>query len=497
MNEIAIAKRHLLQLLAVLGLGVLGSYGFDTLAEFRPWRDQWPLATLWQPAEQLYAFAGVGNTEQVTAPSGDLAEDLGRTVAENLVAPEVPTGPALVIDEHEYAGIEVLIEDPTGEGMRPFYEALLNTATEQAEGTTGNRITRVAHYGDSSIATDLITYTMRRNLQQRFGDAGHGFVLPADAYLAYRHRDIDRSANDHWIVREIVRSHNPDGHYGFGGVQIRTRPESWTRIGTARDTPVGTSVGRFEVWYQAYPHGGNLFYEVDGGPRQVLQTRSDATEDRVHEIELPDGPHRLEIKFGGRGQSRLYGVVMERDVPGVIYDSLGMVGARAPRLLNFDATHIAEQIRRRGTDLLILGFGGNEADDSIQRESYERDYAQVIERMRAGREDLGCLIFAPLDQARKDRFGHIATMRTVPIIIEAQRAAARQKRCAFFNTWKAMGGEGAMARWRRSRPRLAMSDLRHATPAGYEAIANLFYKAILQGFAEWLEAQAAASERNP
>jgi lysophospholipase L1-like esterase len=99
------------------------------------------------------------------------------------------------------------------------------------------------------------------------------------------------------------------------------------------------------------------------------------------------------------------------------------------------------------------------------------------------------LIFGPLDQARRDQYGRIRTMETIPHIVKAQRAAAAAEGCAFFDTYQAMGGEGAMENWYRSRPRLAMSDFRHATPAGYEVIGNMFYKALLKGFAEYLEAR--------
>jgi hypothetical protein len=44
-----------------------------------------------------------------------------------------------------------------------------------------------------------------------------------------------------------------------------------------------------------------------------------------------------------------------------------------------------------------------------------------------------------------------------------------------------------MARWSRSRPRLALTDYRHATPAGYDVIASLFYRAMLASFADHLE----------
>ena len=110
---------------------------------------------------------------------------------------------------------------------------------------------------------------------------------------------------------------------------------------------------------------------------------------------------------------------------------------------------------------------------------------EVLQRMRQGREDLACLVFAPLDQATRTR-GRIRTLPTIPLIVAAQRRAAFDSGCAFFDTWQAMGGEDAMRRWYKARPRLAMGDFRHATPAGYEIIGNKFYKPLLAGFADYL-----------
>ena len=63
------------------------------------------------------------------------------------------------------------VEDPQG-ALLPFYQALAATAAKEP-----NAITRVTHYGDSPISADLITGTARRKMQERFGDAGHGFIL--------------------------------------------------------------------------------------------------------------------------------------------------------------------------------------------------------------------------------------------------------------------------------------------------------------------------------
>lgn len=478
LKELSIVAAMLVTLCAV-------PYFIPSLEGHRAWtmQDPLPLSTLFVNGEAVPEFAGSGGGG--ASPAAD--ESLGGAVAANLGEEDEPTpeGPRIHINPREYEGIEVRIEDVTGRGMTPFYEALRRTAL--AEDDAEEAMTRVAHYGDSSIATDLITSTIRRRLQRRFGDGGHGFMLMGRGYLAYRHRDIEHRASDEWSLREIVRRHDSSGRYGYGGVQFRGRPGAWSRFGTTEGNATGGTVNRFEIWYQRHRRGGDIHYSVDRGPRVTVHTRQAETTDDVERIDLETGAHALEVRFGGHGQPRLYGVVLENVGHGVVYDSLGLVGARAARLLNYDADHIASQLERRGTNLLILGFGGNEASDRIRRERYQADFEAVIERMRGNREDLACLVFAPLDQAERTERGRIESLETMNDIVAAQRAAAEEKGCAFFNTWRAMGGEGSMGEWLRARPRLAMSDLRHATPAGYAVIGNLFYKALLAGFADFLD----------
>ncbi len=480
-------------MLSIAIVGVL-TYAIPALHRFRPWLpgDAVPVARLFKAWGEIPAFAGAGGSYRPTTTSrGALSETVGAAVASNVgeqisIAPP-EEGVAVRILPKEWEGIEVFIEDPTHRGMKPFYEALAKTAKRQ-----DGQITRVAHYGDSSIATDLITYTMRRRLQLRFGDAGHGFVLIAKDYLPYRHRDVQHSSSDAWELREVVRRQSRDGHYGYGGVVYTARSGAWARFGTDDDAPVGRKVSRFDLYYQKRPRGGELSLRVDKGERIALDTSSDRIEDAVHSIGVPDGEHQLEIRYKGKGPSRAYGVALEREGPGIVYDSLGLVGARANRLLNYDPGHIASQLRRRSVNLLVLAFGGNEASDDRTEEDYYQDYLQVLGLMRAGREDLGCLVLSPLDQAHRSR-GKIKTLSTIPKIVAAQRRAAFEMGCAFFNTWQAMGGDNAMRHWYKARPRLAMGDFRHATPEGYEAIANLFYKALLAGFAEYLSSNASSS----
>jgi lysophospholipase L1-like esterase len=492
--------QHLVTVVLFMFAACTLTYTIPPMEGLRPWipgEEDFPIVRLFKRWGEIPAFAGHGGSYRSTTGTGAgterLAEAVGETVAANLGAQSVVAPPSeadhgVTIAPAEYSGISVQIEDPSGRGMRAFYEALEKTAQAKEGG-----VTRIGHYGDSSIATDLITSTVRENLQARFGDAGHGFVLAAKGYIPYKHRGVRQSSNPgSWDVREVVRRQDRNGRYGYGGVQSRAQPGAWARVGTSKRGEIGTRASRFDIYYEEKPRGGKFSVRLDREERETVSTKADALGDGVYSIEAPDGPHQIEFRYARGGPVSFYGVVVERDGPGVVYDSLGLVGARANRLLNFDEAHIKRQLEQRGTNLIVLGFGGNEASDERTEEEFYEDYLMVLGRMRQGREDLSCLVFAPLDQARRTR-GRIRTLPTIPLIVAAQRRAAFDSGCAFYDTWQAMGGEDAMRRWYKAHPRLAMGDFRHATPAGYEIIGNMFYKALLAGFADYLSGKTSSA----
>ncbi len=487
--------RHLAVVTAFMIAACATTYLVPMLHALRPWipsEEGIPIVRLFRNAGEIPAFAGHGGSyrNSATGPitADKLAESVGETVASNLGVKTQRRASAdapLEIASSEYAGIDVFIEDPTGKGMRPFYQALAATARGDDPA-----VTRVGHYGDSNIATDLVTSTVRNHLQGRFGDAGHGFVLAAKGSIPYKHRGVRHSSNESsWVTREVSRRQDRYGFYGYGGVQSRGEAGAWARVATARRGNAGTEASRFDIYYQRRPRGGSFSVRLDRGDWERISTRARTRKDAVYSIEADDGPHEIQLRHSSGGAVYIYGVAVERDGPGVVYDSLGLVGARANRLLNFEEEHLAQQLELRGVSLVVLGFGGNEASDDKTEEEFYADYAEVLSHVRQGREDLGCLVFAPLDQAERTR-GRIRSLDSIPRIVAAQRRAAFDAGCAFYDTWEAMGGRDAMRRWYEARPRLAMGDFRHATPAGYEIIGTMFYKALLAGFAGYLSEES-------
>ncbi|NOZ01451.1 MAG: hypothetical protein GXP54_06125 [Deltaproteobacteria bacterium] len=499
-DEVDETDRPGLPRLAVVGVTLLAcaglTYVLPFLSDYRPWVPGEPV-----PLLRLFTFEdgnaagdggapGIGGTGK-EALTGDraresLAAELGAALAQNLgddsVADQAGVSVEVSVEPRELKGLVREIEDPGGVAMRPFYKALKRTA----EGRAG-AITRIAHWGDSTIAADDITATLRRRLQKRFGDAGHGFILTAKGYMPYRHKDVVFKSSG-WKLYPIIRGQRRDGRYGYGGVSYGSWGGGRATYGTVKEGPIGTSVSRFELFYQAHKGGGDLEWKVDGGKANVLSTKAPSTEDRWKRIDVDDGPHELSIRAIGHGEVRMYGVVMERPGPGVVYDSLGIVGARAARMLNADPDHFDAQVRHRDPDLLILAFGGNEAGDrKMSSKWYEKNLTEVVQFMRRGKPGAACLLMAPLDQGEVGPRGRVRTIPVLRRIVKVQRKVAMAQGCAFFDTFSAMGGPGAMGRWYKSKPRLGWGDYRHATPAGYEVIGNLFYKALLKGFADYLE----------
>lgn len=370
------------------------------------------------------------------------------------------------------------IEDPSGTALASFYAALSRTEADRA-----GAITRVLHMGDSSIGLDGLPHALRTRMMDRFGDAGPGFVL-IDKFSDNYKSNVAHFEARGWNVCYIAYLCKKDGHYGLGGHTFVGKRGSWARVRPRSRGQYGRTVSRFEVWYAGGEGGGQLQLGVDRAEPVILDTRSDGLVDRWYTQEVEPGSHTLELRAMGRGRVRVYGVVMENDGPGVVWDTVSMIGAFTKRLTGFDPSHIREQIRRRKPDLLVLNYGGNDlkrlVTGSTSPEGYKQEFAEVLHRLR-GDDGPPCLVVGIIDHGRSGRLSvepeHVASLVT------AQREVAFEQGCAFFDSVAAMGGEGSIRRWHSQR--LAAPDLKHLNHRGRDKMGQLMFDALMAGYAAW------------
>jgi lysophospholipase L1-like esterase len=372
----------------------------------------------------------------------------------------------------------IALTDATERALERFYAKL-----ERVEAKAPGAVARILHFGDSVVVSDFVSGTLRRVLQRRFGDAGHGFVLIANAWPSYFHFDVTRYATSGWKVSRIVGPYAEDGWYGLGGVAFRAEKNTLARFGTAKSGDFGRAVSRFTLLYAEEPRGGRIQLRIDGKDREVLDTAAPSARARFHEIRVPDGPHEFELQTLS-GDSRLFGVVLERDVPGVVLDALGVQGARLRFLDKQDDVHWAEQLRFRKPDLIVYQFGANESGDAFAypMADFHRTMKEVIAQVQRAVPESSCLVIGAMDRAAKEG-EEIVSVRVIPSLVEEQRKAAAELGCAYFDTYRAMGGKGSMPIWVRRG--LAQADLTHPSGAGAERLGNWIFGAMMRDFAEY------------
>ncbi len=410
-------------------------------------------------------------------------------------APAKPAAPppspyaAIRIPPKAWQGLTTFIEDPE-EVMAPFYEALADVALKR-EGA----VARISHWGDSAIAADGMPSAVRRLLQITFGDGGHGYAMVSASTPWYRRKDVEWTSKG-WKSEEFIRDQAADGHYGYGGVVSEGAPgakATWKTV-DGEDAKVGRAASRFEVHYQRHKRGGILQVSVDGAEVRRIDTRTEGDrEEHVEVVEVPDGRHTFEIRNAGEGRVRVYGVVIERS-SGVVYDGLGVVGARDTRWLNAAPEGIQWALKTRRPDLAILMYGGNALEDKTTMTWYKERLVEVVKRWKSGLGGRSCLVMTPIDHGERYR-GKVRTVKRQVEMMAVQREVALAEGCAFFSIYEAMGGDGAIGRWFDEG--LASGDLAHPTAKGSVELGRLFYQALMKGLHDWVAEAAAAPAVTP
>ena len=461
----------------------------------QPWRADEDYIPFWNVIGR--ELLGQGAAIEADAEKAEQFDELARRADEQELEPikdreVVVTPPA---DELRYPPYEAHELDPAAdelvvpldnaEALAPFYASLTLTDIGY-EGA----ITRAGHWGDSVLGNDGITGAIRRRMQARFGDSGHGFHALKKYDASYRHQGVqfEEIGSVRWSSCFIRNRCKDDGHYGYGGVTVWSSGGAQSRFETATTGAVGLSASVFEVWYAKRAAGGNLRVTIDGEVHMVETDLEGAEpgviEDAWARFPMPDGPHTIDVRAAGGGQARAYGVILERELPGVVWDEMALIGSFTSRLSAQDPKHLAAQLGHRELDLMVFTFGGNDmtreqSDLRKTMDPYIADYSSVIKLFREARPQAACLIMGPVDHGERVG-GRVVSRGIVARMTEAQRQVATDNGCAFFDTLAAMGGKDAIGRWRSKG--LMSADLAHPSASGHKVLGTMMYAAVMDGY---------------
>ena len=269
-----------------------------------------------------------------------------------------------------------------------FYDALRRTESKQP-----GAVTRILHYGDSPTTADSITSDVRRLLQERFGDAGHGFLLIAKPWAWYGHAGMELEASK-WKIEAASQGRAKDGIHGLGGVSVRGGSGATSNVKFSDDRHTGAT-----VYYLAQPDGGD--FVVDTGDQELASVHTADAEKHMAfaSFALPAGTRNLHLSVTS-GNVRLFGYRFDKDQPGVQYSSLGVNGAQVEMVERyFEAGQWTAALQHEDPALVVLNYGTNESIyPAYVEKQYPDELRTVIARIRAALPHASLLVMSPMDR---------------------------------------------------------------------------------------------------
>lgn len=336
------------------------------------------------------------------------------------------------------------IVDASG-SLNEFYERV-------AEIERGNqtRPIRIAVYGDSNLTSDFLTGHLRRVLQARWGDAGHGWISLARPWGSYRHEDVE--SKGFWPMFKLYAPTTHlvhDKQYGFANMAAQsseTGAAAWA--GTTKDpkAKVGHNVSRFDFYYLKQPRGGSLTVEIDRKEVKTIATKAAAWEAAFETFDVPDGEHEFRAIVRGDGPVRWNGVSLDRPVPveghperfgGVQVDSLGAGAMNFERLTWVSGDTRRPQLARRDYDLVIVWLGMN-----VMFVPPNKEWAKTfLGELRAAIPRVPILMLSPGDTVKD---GQTKSDPRIVAVVKQVREIAAESDAAFWDFREAMGGDGSI-----------------------------------------------------
>lgn len=420
------------------------------------------------PARKAAPKSATKKKAASSAPATKKAATSGKSTAPSARRAPAPAVPAKVraasreyVEERTANEVVSAIENPVA--LIPFFERL-----HRLEQGAKDPV-HILHYGDSHTAADEWTGTLRNLFQSRFGDGGQGFSLAGRPFRTYR-----RLGQRHWMSRGWdalgLLDRDGDGIYGLGGAAIATSRarESVVLDGEAKQA---------ELWYLRQPGGGSLQILDEGRPIETVSTDGPLGPDYV--VFSPSSSH-IEVETVDRAPVRLFGWVALNGA-GVTYETLGINGAQASIFSRWDEEVWSKHLARRDPALVVLAYGTNEASNRDWTfESYREAFSAVLEKIRRAAPAASILVIGPPDRLMRVRGKGWTPFARMNEIVEAQRTAARDNRCAFWDLRERMGGERAMLRWVQAG--FAQRDHVHFTGEGYRLIGNVVHRDLMAEF---------------
>ena len=330
---------------------------------------------------------------------------------------------------------------------------------------------RIAYIGDSMIEGDLISMTVRKQLQQQFGGYGVGYV-PITSAVAGMRSTVYHQFAPNW-VNDDFRNHSHKQPLFLSGHTFFANGSAWF---SANDRTTSTPNLPIEKYIFTGNNASNANVFCNGKNIAI-------NANNMFEKTLIDTSHLYNIKLQVSDATLpVYGVSFE-SASGVIVDNYSFRGSSGIEFGKMDTTFLNVINSQHPYDLVIFQYGVNllntpNADDFNW---YLLPMKKSVEKIKKAFKNADIILVSTADKAFRYPTG-ITTAIGIYDLITLQQQIAFETGVGFYNLYATMGGDSSIIKWVNAKPALAYKDYTHTTPLGSEVLAKGLIQAILHEY---------------
>ncbi|MBK8919922.1 MAG: hypothetical protein IPM81_00155 [Saprospirales bacterium] len=371
--------------------------------------------------------------------------------------------------DHEANGIE------NSASLESFFQKLYR------QRIGGGQKISIVHLGDSHILGNYLTHEVRRRLQDAFGDAGRGLIFPYKLAGSNGPRDYLIDTDARWYGSNCQRDLDEATPYGISGFMLESFRQSGALGIRLRDTSTSETRQFTKV---------TIFHRQDNAPVKFTVrdeiTNQEAVlflQDEFFQAFYFDRPvsqaniSYLRTQASAKSSFSLDGILLENELSGVIYHSIGVNGGKFSDFVR--ARFFARQLAALNPDLIILSFGTNEAQGKQSPRYIYQQIEELVSQLHQYAPNAQIMFTTPADSYLKGR-GFNPYMSQISEVI---RQYAREHQYAVWDLFQLGGGEHSAQTWKSAG--LLASDSVHYSKIGYMVQGKLFYQSLIRAYNEF------------
>jgi hypothetical protein len=367
----------------------------------------------------------------------------------------------------------------------PFFD-------EISSASANGKLIRILHYGDSQIEGDRITSYLRNQLQTKFGGNGIGMfsmIASNPASISYMY-----TISGNWKKYSPLPGFSEENLHKRYGALI-----NFALLGLDENKSLNGSI-TLKYPVISYPLAQRsqqcgIFYGFNKAPVLVEVKKNNAVTDAeilpvsssLKEFQWDiSSPRDVSISFKTDQPLEIYGMCLDGK-NGVAVDNIPLRGSSGLEFTKIDFSFLQDFYRLLNVKLLILQFGANVVPNVTGNyQFYEHSFYKQLIMLKQTVPNLQILVIGVNDISRNGENGY-ESYPNVEKIRDAQRNAAFNANCLFWDTYEAMGGHNSMPSWVLANPPLAQKDFVHFSPLGAKIIGEMFCRSFMHEYDRYLD----------